>query len=165
MNLILTFAIIPTMKYFLLFAALAEPWAAAIAWNAYDLGFHGLYPRHRFHSVDFEAPEPKITRWDSRCDSGNLLLTPRGPLVTGAARGPVMLDAHGNLIWMDNHQFEQVMNLRAQKYKGEDYLTFWTKNKKTKKTKHAKHSKTSYVLVGPVSTPLCANLLLTSLRS
>ncbi|KIW52575.1 hypothetical protein PV05_08205 [Exophiala xenobiotica] len=132
------------MRYFVFFAALLMPWVAAFSFNAYDLGFHGLYPRQRFHSVDLEAPAPKVTQWDSRCDSGNLLLTPRGPLVTGPARGPVMLDARGNLIWMENDKFEQAMNLNVQKYKGQDYLTFWTK---TKKTRHSKHSKKSYVLL------------------
>lgn len=132
------------MRCFLLFAAVLVPWVAAFAFNTYDLGFQGLYPRQRFHSVDFEAPAPKITQWNSRCDSGNLLLTPRGPLVTGPARGPVMLDARGNLIWMDTDRFEQVLNLNVQKYKGEDYLAFWTKGKNNS---HPKHARKSYVLV------------------
>src|ERR1700744_1235721 len=133
------------MKPSLLFAALSAPWAAAFSFNSYHLGLQGMYPRQRFHSVDFEAPRPKITRWDSRCDYGQLLLTPRGPSVTGSARGPVMLDAKGNLIWMDNGQFEQVINLQEQKDKGEDHLTFWTK---AKKHKHPKLPKKSYVMVG-----------------
>ncbi|CZR69900.1 uncharacterized protein PAC_19800 [Phialocephala subalpina] len=132
------------MRSFLLFAALPVPWVATFSFNAYDLGFHGMYPRQHFHSVDFEAPAPKITQWDSACDPGNLLLTPRGPLVTGPARGPVILDARGNLIWMDNDKFKQAMNLNVQKYKGKDYLTFWTKSKKNS---NAKHSKKSYVLL------------------
>ncbi|KAE8442498.1 hypothetical protein EG329_003279 [Mollisiaceae sp. DMI_Dod_QoI] len=132
------------MRSFLLFPALPIPWVAAFSFNAYDLGFHGMYPRQHFHSVDFEPPAPKITKWSSECDSGNLLLTPRGPLVSGPARGPVMLDAKGNLIWMDNDKFEQAMNLNVQKYKGQDYLTFWTKKKKSS---HAKHSKKSYVML------------------
>jgi hypothetical protein len=148
------------MRSSLLFAALPVPLVSAFSWNAYDLGFHGIYPRQHFHSVDFEAPKTKITQWDSRCDSGNLLfMTPRGPSVTGAARGPVILDARGNLIWMDNHKFEQAMNFNVQQYKGKDYLTFWTK---TKKTKNKKHSKKSYVMVG--ATPfncMFMNTLLT----
>lgn len=136
------------MRSSLLFTAIPVLWVAAFSFNSYDLGFYGIYPRQYFHSVEFEAPAPKITRWDSRCNSGNLLLTPRGPSVVGAARGPVMLDARGNLVWMDNKRFEQAMNLNVQKYNGQDYLTFWTK---TKKTSHAKHSKKSYVLVGPTT--------------
>lgn len=141
------------MRSVLLFAALSAPWAAAFSFNAYDLGFHGIYPRQHFHSVDLEPPAPKITKWDSRCDSGNLLLTPRGPSVQGPARGPVMLDARGNLIWMDNHKFHQTLNFNVQKFKGQDYLTFWTKTKKSKKHGHAKHSKKSYVLVGRSPIP------------
>lgn len=140
------------MRALLLFTALPVPWVAGFAFNLYDLGFYGLYPRQKFHSVDLEPPAPKITRWDSRCDSGNLFITPRGPSVQGLARGPVILDAKGNLIWMDNDKFHQAMNFKVQQYKGEDYLTFWTKTKKTKKTKKGKKkmkTKKSYVLVGP----------------
>jgi hypothetical protein len=122
----------------LLFATSLGSLVTGFEFNAYDLGLQGIYPRHRFQSVDFEAPKPKITRWDSRCNDGNLLLTPRGPYVQGKARGPTMLDARGNLIWAGNDQFEQVINLNVQKYKGEDYLTFWTKVKKNK-LKHKKH--------------------------
>ncbi|KIX98770.1 uncharacterized protein Z520_05231 [Fonsecaea multimorphosa CBS 102226] len=35
----------------------------------------------------------------------------KGPLVSGPARGPVILDAKGNLVWMENDKFEQAMNL------------------------------------------------------
>lgn len=138
------------MRSFLLLAVLPIPRVVAFSFNAYDLGFHGIYPRQRFHSVDFEAPMPKITQWDSRCDFGNLLLTPRGPSVSGLARGPVILDARGNLIWMDNNKFEQAMNLNVQNYKGQDYLTFWTTKKQNS---HAKHSKKSYVMVGLITFP------------
>ncbi|OAL37428.1 hypothetical protein AYO20_03277 [Fonsecaea nubica] len=132
------------MRSFLFFAALPIHWVTAFSFNAYDLGFRGIYPRQHFHSVDLEAPAPRITQWDSRCDSGNLFLTPRGPFVNGAARGPVILDARGDLVWMEHDKFEQAMNLNVQKYKGEDYLTFWTK---TKKKRHPKHSKKSYVML------------------
>jgi hypothetical protein len=135
------------MRSLLVLAAFTVPWVAAFSFNAYDLGFHGIYPRQHFHSVDLEAPAPKITQWDSRCDSGNLFLTPRGPYVTGHARGPVILDARGNLIWMNNNEFEQAMNLNVQKYKGQDYLTFWTKRTKRNKKSHPKQPKKSYVLV------------------
>lgn len=73
--------------------------------------------------------------------------------MTGAARSPVMLDARGNLIWMDNARFDQAMNLNVQKYKGKDYLTFWTK---TQSTSRAKHSEKSYVMV-PV-TPFSSHV-------
>lgn len=103
-----------------------------------------MYPRQSFHSVDFEPPKSKITKWDPACDYGSLFFTPRGPLVNGAARGPVITDPKGNLIWMDNDQFEQAMNFNVQKYKGEDYLTFW---RKAKKGAHKGFPKKSYVMV------------------
>ncbi|KAJ9605475.1 hypothetical protein H2200_010132 [Cladophialophora chaetospira] len=137
------------MRFFRLFAAVPVSSVAAFSFNAYDLGFQGIYPRQHFHSVDFEPPATKITQWDPQCDSGSLFLTPRGPWVTGAARGPIITDSKGNLIWMDNGKFEQAMNFNVQQYKGEDYLTFWTKStkhkkhKKSKKHKDSKHAKGS----------------------
>jgi hypothetical protein len=129
------------MRFFLFFVALPMPLVAAFSFNTYDLGLHGFYPRQHFHSSNYQPPAPKITRYDSRCDPGNLLLTPRGPSVSGKARGPVMLDAKGNLVWMDNDKFQQALDLNVQQYKGEDYLTFWTNNKKIKKSKKGKKGK------------------------
>jgi hypothetical protein len=117
------------MRTSLLFAAF--PVVAFFSIKAFDVGFYGIYPRQRFHSVDFEAPVPKITQWDPRCDSGTLLLSPRARAVS--APGPVMLYARGNLIWMED-KFEQAMNLNVQKYKGQDFMTFWMG------TDHAAHS-------------------------
>lgn len=152
------------MKFFALFAALPGPLVAAFSFNAYDLGFNGLYPRQSFKSVNLRPPSPKVTKWDSRCDTGNhLLLTPRGPLVSGKARGPVILDSKGNLVWMDNDKFEQAMNLNVQTYKGEDYLTFWWKNKK--RPKGSKLPKKSFVMVGStVSLVILSNTVLTFLQ-
>lgn len=141
------------MRNFIFLAALPAIWVEAFSFNAYDLGLHGIYPRQHFHSVDYQPPKPKITQWDDRCDNGNLFLTPRGPSVYGAARGPVILDARGNMMWMDNDEFEQALNLNVQKYKGKDYLTFWTKAKKHSKKQledmhgHKKLPKKSYVMV------------------
>ena len=129
------------MRSVLLFTAVPVSWVAAFSLNAYDLGFQGLYPRQHFQSVNFQPPTVKTTQWDDKCDSGNLFLTPRGPYVTGKARGPVITDPKGNLIWMDNHKFAQAMNFNVQTYKGEEYLTFWTKQKPKKHAKHLKNSK------------------------
>lgn len=135
------------MKLVLFFAALPAPLVAAFSWNAYDLGFKGRYPRQHFQSVDLQPPKPVITQWDSRCDYGNLFLTPRGPSVKGPARGPVILDPKGNLIWMGSGKFEQTLNFDVQTYKGKDYLTFWNKETKVKKKSHKKHNVKSYVMV------------------
>jgi hypothetical protein len=119
--------------------ALLPLFVQAFSWSAYDLGPHGIYPTQKYVSVDFLSPNPKITHWDSRCEDGNILLSPRGKAVPSP--GPVMLDARGNLIWMED-RFGQVMNFQVQKYKGQDYLTFWMG------TDHAAHSNGSYLLVG-----------------
>jgi hypothetical protein len=139
------------MKPFLFFAALPAPLVAAFSLNAYDLGLQGWYPRQHFESVALEPLKPKITQWDSRCDYGSLFLTPRGPSVQGAARGPIILDAKGNLVWMGSGKFEQAMDLNVQRYKGKDYLTFWNKEKKMKKKDKKQHSKKSWVMVGTPS--------------
>ncbi|PBP22025.1 hypothetical protein BUE80_DR007134 [Diplocarpon rosae] len=86
------------MKSLVVWAALPGPWVAAFAFNTYDLGLHGLYPRQHFHSVDLEPLRPVITQWDSRCDNGKLFFTVRGPSVQGPARGPVITDAQGELL-------------------------------------------------------------------
>ncbi|KAH7355250.1 ASST-domain-containing protein [Rhexocercosporidium sp. MPI-PUGE-AT-0058] len=136
------------MRSLQILATLPVTWVAAFSFNAWDLGFHGMYPTQHFQSVDFQPPAPKVTKSDPRCDKGNLFITPRGPLVNGAARGPVILDNKGEMIWMDNTKYEQAMNFNVQKYKGEDYLTFWTKTKKrTKKNGKVKKSKKSFVML------------------
>jgi hypothetical protein len=131
------------MRSVLLLAAASVPSAAAIAWNTYDLGFHGLYPTRHFESVDYEIPDTKITKWDPSCEYGSLFLTPRGPWVAGNARGPMILDPKGDLIWMNNDEFQQALNFDVQTYKGEEYLTFWTKHIKTKSKKDKKKDKKS----------------------
>ncbi|OWP04242.1 hypothetical protein B2J93_9310 [Marssonina coronariae] len=103
-----------------------------------------------FHSVNLEPLQPVITQWDARCDYGNLFFTVRGPSVQGLARGPVITDARGELVWMDNDQFHQAMNLNVQRYRGEDFLTFWTKHdhsKRKKKNGARKKSKKSFVML------------------
>lgn len=122
----------------LLILAALSPFVRAFSWSAYDFGFNGIYPTQKFVSVDFLAPSPRITQWDSRCDDGNILLSPRGKAVPNP--GPVMLDARGNLVWMED-KFGQAMNFQVQKYKGWDFLIFW------RGTHHAAHSNGSYVLV------------------
>ena len=139
-----------TMKFVLLLTALYTSLVVAFSFSSYNVGLRGIYPRRHYHTVDFESPALKITRWNSRCDYGSLFITPRGPWVSGAARGPAMLDAKGELVWMDNTVFTQSMNLNVQTYKGKEYLTFWSKRVKTKRGEtsvKAKEPKTSYVMV------------------
>lgn len=90
--------------------------------RAYDWGFYGVYPRQSFRSFPLRPPRLNFLQWDEECDHGYTLLTPRGTLVWNPA--PVILDARGELIWMDD-RFGEVMNMKVQDYKGEKYLTFW----------------------------------------
>jgi hypothetical protein len=128
------------MKLLLLASVLASlvVFVRAFSWSSYDFGFHGIYPTQKFASVGFRPPSPRITQWDSRCDDGSILLSPRGMAVPSP--GPVMLDAKGNLVWMEN-RFGQAMNFQVQKYRGQDYLTFW------RGTDNGPHANGSYLLV------------------
>ncbi|KAG9610517.1 hypothetical protein KCU77_g2677, partial [Aureobasidium melanogenum] len=63
-------------------------------------------------------------QWDEQCAQGYTLLSLRGSMVPSPAG--VMLDGHGDLIWMDESFGPYVMNLKVQEYRGEQYITFWS---------------------------------------
>jgi len=65
-------------------------------------------------------------------------MSPRGVNVPNP--GPVILDSRGNLVWSEG-KFGQAMNLQVQRYKGEDFLTFWSG------TSGGPHSNGSYYMV------------------
>ncbi|KAI9736277.1 MAG: hypothetical protein M1834_001163 [Cirrosporium novae-zelandiae] len=88
----------------------------------YDLGLYGAYPWQTYDSVDLVSPQLNVLQWDDRCDDRYTLLTPRG--ISVPAPGPMIIDAKGNLVWMEK-RFGEAMDLKIQNYKGEDYLTFW----------------------------------------
>ena len=126
------------MKFCILMALPAV--VRALSFNAYDLGFHGIYPTQRYTSFDHSSPSVRITKWDARCDSEDtyVLLSPHGRSVPNP--GPVILDARGNLVWM-NDRFGKTMNFQVQAYNGADYLTFWSG------TSEGPHSNGSYYMV------------------
>ncbi|KAJ9273427.1 hypothetical protein DTO212C5_501 [Paecilomyces variotii] len=88
----------------------------------YDTGVLGSYPANSYESFDLEAPRLNVLQWDERCDHGYILLTPRGHAVP--APGPLILDYTGELVWTEG-RFGEVMDMKVQQYKGENYLTFW----------------------------------------
>ena len=88
----------------------------------YDIAVYGAYPTVAYTTFDLEGPSTSIVAWNDRCDDGLILLSPFGPSVPGM--GPVILDADGDLVWMASN-LGTVMNLKVQKYQGENYLTFW----------------------------------------
>lgn len=88
----------------------------------YDLGLHGAYPTQSYFSFDLLAPRVKILQWDARCDQRMTLLTPRGLSIP--TPGLVVLDARGNLVWMEE-KWGMATDLQVQQYQGNAYLTFW----------------------------------------
>lgn len=98
--------------------------ASASSWRGvwYDLGIFGAHPTLSFKSFDIEAPELSIARWDSRCEDGYVMLSPRGRFYPEP--GPLIYDHGGELVWIER-RFGMVMDLNVQRYKGQDYLTFW----------------------------------------
>jgi hypothetical protein len=92
----------------------------------YDLAFFGAYRTQSFISFNLSAPQPSVVRWDASCDSGYVFIDPSGPAPDH--RGPVILDARGNLVWTSD-QYETTTNSRIQKYDGKEYLTFWAGQK------------------------------------
>ena len=92
-----------------------------------DSGEHGSYPVQKFVSSKLRAPEINFVQWYPDCDDGlHYFITPRGWKVSDP--GPMILDGAGSLIWsnhFDNKFGGQAYDLKVQKYRGEDYLTFW----------------------------------------
>ncbi|KAF2495421.1 hypothetical protein BU16DRAFT_460908 [Lophium mytilinum] len=94
----------------------------------FDNGEYGSYPMQTFHSSDIVAPRINILSSSSRCDDGSyILITPRGHRVPDEARGPMILDHRGDLVWAVTG-YEQTYDLMVQEYAGQQYLTFWGGN-------------------------------------
>ncbi|KAH6894196.1 ASST-domain-containing protein [Thelonectria olida] len=91
-----------------------------VSW--YDWGYYGAFPRKSYKSFGAQSPRPALVQTNERCDDGYTFIEPRGAYV--ATPGPIMLDNAGNLVWMQT-QWGQAMDLKVQKYKGKDYITFW----------------------------------------
>ncbi|KAI6843065.1 hypothetical protein KC332_g1438 [Hortaea werneckii] len=92
-----------------------------------DIGVRGSYPVKKGISSKLAAPETNILRWSPECDDGRYhFVTPRGWKVPRP--GPMILDAKGSMIWsqhFDNEFGGQAYDLKVQRFKGEDHLTFW----------------------------------------
>ncbi|CAD0092692.1 unnamed protein product, partial [Aureobasidium mustum] len=98
------------------------------SWDAtlYDWGLLGRYPQQSFKSSSLRPPYMNTVQWDEQCAQGYTLLSLRGTMVPNPAG--VMLDEHGDLIWMDESFGPYVMNLKVQEYQGEQYITLWSGN-------------------------------------
>lgn len=99
----------------------------------YDIAVYGSAPVRQYHSSDLQPPEISVVKWDSQCDDGGqVFLGPYGQWVD--TPGPTILDTRGNLIWK-SEEFEMVINLQMQEFKGEHFLTFWSGEKEGAKGK------------------------------
>ncbi|KAK2630099.1 hypothetical protein QTJ16_000919 [Diplocarpon rosae] len=96
-----------------------------LTFSAYDLGFLGVYPTRNYVSLGQDSPRVQIAQWDPRCvnDGRLILLSLRGHNVKNP--GGVILEPNGNLVWSET-KYGQALNLQVQRYKGKDYLTFWS---------------------------------------
>ncbi|KAL4924939.1 arylsulfotransferase family protein [Aspergillus undulatus] len=90
----------------------------------YDLGAYGFGPSRGYASFEYESPVVEIIESTNGtgCDPRYTFLTPRGDSVE--QHGPMILDAQGELVWM-KHNWETTQDFKVQRYRGEDYLTYW----------------------------------------
>lgn len=92
-------------------------------WQQYEAGSRGSYPQISFRSTDYTAPMVNVRQWDSRCDSkAYTFLAPHGSGIND--NKALLLDAKGQLVW-HHEEKGSVHNLRVQKYRGEDFITYW----------------------------------------
>lgn len=98
-----------------------EPQSQGTGSILYDAGLYGAYIGQHYKSFGLSPPGINFVLRQS-CDPGYTFVTPRGRSVPAPA--PMILDVNGELVWMDD-QWGQAMDLRVQRYEGEDYITFW----------------------------------------
>ncbi|KAJ5689920.1 hypothetical protein N7462_004312 [Penicillium macrosclerotiorum] len=95
--------------------------------NRYDIGFEGFAPSRDYHSFQLDSPKLAFIQTDARCNRDYIFLAPNGASIPKP--GPVILDADGELIWRMWEGLEGVtQDFRVQRYKDEDFLTFWVGN-------------------------------------
>lgn len=93
----------------------------------YDLAVFGAYRTQNYVSFDLTSPRGVAAQWSDQCDDGYLFFGPNGKSVESP--GPVILDSQGGLIWMSD-EYDVATNVQVQRYKGQDFLTFWAGHKK-----------------------------------
>ncbi|KAI9370404.1 ASST-domain-containing protein [Aspergillus egyptiacus] len=99
----------------------------------YDWGVYGFGPTRGYESFGFEAPVFEFVPVDkdgnqqedddgAGCDPRYTFLAPRGNAI--AHPGPMIFDAQGELVWLKRN-WEKTQDFKVQRYRGEDYLTYW----------------------------------------
>ena len=90
---------------------------------SYERGAYGSYPSQSFLSSDLIAPRLNVLKDSPKCQDGLFIfMAPRGKALTST---PMILDSHRNLVW-STKEYDNVYNLRVQRYQGENFITFWT---------------------------------------
>ena len=90
----------------------------------FDSGGLGIYPELKFQSTQLKAPQVNLEKWGDHCKSDEFFfICPRGLLVGPA--GPTILNSDGHMIW-HREDFGNAYDLKVQKYRGQDVLTFWS---------------------------------------
>lgn len=120
-------------------AQTALPEHGGLRSKLYDWGLLGLVPRQSYKSFQLKPPRWNHVQWDKRCDDGYTFISPRGHMVPRP--GPIIMDAQGELVWMED-KYGQAMDFKVQRYKDNEYLTFWTG------TDSGTFGTGSYVMVG-----------------
>ncbi|KAK5372614.1 hypothetical protein LTR20_001644 [Exophiala xenobiotica] len=92
----------------------------------YDWGFYGACPLQTFVSSDLVVPRVSTARSHSDCDNGFVFLTVGG--ASTGPTGPTILNSDNELVWK-SESYAVTTNLQVQRYKGQDYLTFWSGKK------------------------------------
>ena len=93
-----------------------------------DSGIYGAYPMRKYVSTDLVSPQANVVQADKSCADGLVLLSVGGQSVKEG--GPMILDMSGNLVWSAPGQYgDASANTKIQRYRGQDYLTFWAGEK------------------------------------
>ncbi|OJK00134.1 hypothetical protein ASPACDRAFT_13246, partial [Aspergillus aculeatus ATCC 16872] len=89
----------------------------------YDQGRMGSWPTELFRSTTTVGLAVNWVQTSPRCKVAGeyYLLAPRGASVHRP--GPMILDPDGHLVW--TREYGQTYNLNVQRYRGQEYLTFW----------------------------------------
>lgn len=96
--------------------------------QAIDDGNSGYYPGRTYVTAEsVKAPPVNFVQYSPECDDGlHYFITPRGHSIPRP--GPAIVDRRGELVWFrhfENSFGGEAYNFLVQKYRGEDYLTFW----------------------------------------
>lgn len=104
------------------------PIASRIQWRPeqtwYEIGWYGVAPVRKYHSLDQTVTQIEFLRQDSRCSQDYIFLAPRGPNVDSP--GGIIVDANGELIWRQPTLGGDTQDFRPQRFHDQDVLTFWS---------------------------------------